>query len=279
MQRLFLIDSHSHINFRAFNNDWHEVIQRSLDKNIGCIVVGANLATSQKALRVAGNFHNGVWASVGLHPVYITARVFQADQDQPATLINPHREAFSSQAYERLALNQKVVAVGECGLDWTIVKTKKDKELQKKTLIKQISLADKLNLPLILHCREAYDALYELLSQVRFNRSSQRGVLHFFAGTSVQAREFIELGFYISFTGVVTFTHDYDQAVKAVPLERLLLETDSPYAAPTPFRGKRNEPLYVLHTLRQLARLKGVSENELAKITKANTVRLFDLNH
>lgn len=250
-----LFDVHSHINFPDFDKDREEVIKRSLEDGTGMIIVGTAADDSARAVKIASQHSGGVYASVGLHP---TDKI---------------EEGFNADYYRKLAKNPKAIAVGECGLDYF---HQGNKEKQKNIFKKQIELALELNKPLIVHCRDAHNDVIDTLNSYR--NSVLRGDIHFFSGDWEQARKYFELGFLISFTGVITFTRDYDETIKNTPLEKIMVETDAPFVAPEPYRGKRNEPLYVAEVVKKIAEIKGVSYDEVAKATTSNAIKLFNLN-
>jgi len=253
-----LIDTHAHLNFKAFNKDYREVIKRALDENVWMINVGSNFATSRRAVEIAEEYKEGVYAAIGLHPIHV--------QD----------EKFDASKYRQLAQSPKVVAIGETGLDYYHDKSAKDS--QKDIFVKQLKLAKKLNKPVIIHCREAHQDLIDLLKEQESQNalSERRGVVHCFMGRWSEAQEYLKMGFLISFTGVVTYVKDYDKAILNIPLEKLMLDTDTPYMPPEPHRGKRNEPRYCKYIAQKIAKIKNVSFKEVAKVTTENARRLFN---
>src|SRR3989344_3086612 len=270
-----LIDSHAHIQFPEFDADRDAVVKRALEAGIWMVNVGTNVESSKKAVELAHQYKEGVYASVGIHP-------HDADADCDFTRI------------EELAQDPKVVGIGETGLDCyrnqeiqnLKIKMQNDnakfkiiKEKQKELFIKHIELAQKVSKPLIIHCREAHDDLIEILvSSFKFQVSSSPGVMHFFGGEGAWENldKYLEMGFYISLAGVITFKNYKDaEEIKKIPLNRILMETDAPYAAPEPHRGKRNEPSYVKFVAEKLAELKGVSFEDVEKQITNNTNGLF----
>lgn len=254
-----LFDSHTHVNFKDFDDDRDAVIQRCLDEGIWMVNVGTDVAYSKKAIEIAHAYSEGVYASVGIHP-----------HDSEA--------AVEFSVIEELAKDQRVVAIGETGLDYFRIADDeaRARENQKELFIKHIELAQRVQKPLIIHCRDAHEDLIEILvSSFRFQVSSPRGVMHFFTGTQEDARKYLDLGFYLSFSGVLTFTRDYDELVRWVPLEKILVETDAPFVAPVPHRGKRNEPSYVQYVAQRIAEIKGLSVEEVAEQTTRNARELF----
>lgn len=250
-----LIDTHSHLNFKAFSKDYKEVIKKALDEDVWMINVGSNFATSKRAVEIAEEFKEGVYAAIGLHPIH--------SQD----------EEFDVSKYLKLAKSAKVVAIGETGLDY--YHNEAQKEVQKNVFIKQLKLAEELGKPVIVHCREAHSDLIDLLKE--HLTSKGRGVVHCFMGRWSQAQEYFNLGFLISFTGVITYVNDFDKVIRNTPLEKLMVDTDSPYMAPEPFRGKRNEPRYCKYIAQKIAEIKGVSFEKVAKVTTENARQLFSI--
>ncbi len=253
-----LFDSHTHLHDKAFDEDRDAVIARMKEAGVSAVTVGTDLETSRKAVALAA-LHEELYAAIGLHP-------------------NDNREeSFDAVAYAELAEHPKVVAVGECGLDY-FRGVEEDKERQKRSFEEQVAFAVLHDKPLMIHCRDAHEDALSMLSKVKdIHGEKVRGVIHFFTASVDIARRYLNLGFLLSYPGVITFTSMYDEAVRTTPLEALLSETDAPYAAPMPFRGKRNEPAYVEHTIRRLAELKGVEEEELRGHILTNAKRVFVL--
>lgn len=276
----FLIDSHTHTQFAAFDDDREETTKRALDNNIWLINVGSQKETSKKAVEIAQKYSKGVYATVGLHPIH-TGKSYSDPQELREVICE---EIFNYDFYKNLALNGKVVAVGECGLDYFRITNNESqiKNLQKEIFIKQIQLAKELEKPLMIHCRpskgseDAYNDLYEILKSENLGHIPV--ILHFFIGFLEAAKKFLDLGCYFTFGGVITFGDNYDEVVKYIPLDRILLETDAPYVAPVPFRGKRNEPLYVKYVAQKLAEIKKLDLNKVAEATTKNAFEVFKLN-
>lgn len=254
---LKLIDAHAHLNFPDYDSDREAVLARAAEAGIGVVNVGTDLETSKRAVELAQNREN-IWATVGVHPTDFAEAL--------ATGGNYWSEM------RKLARLGRVVAIGECGLDY-FRSDPSTSSRQKEIFIKQIELANELNLALMLHIRDAYKESYEILK----SRARVRGNVHFFAGTWEEARLFLDLGFTLSFTGVVTFARNYDETIKNVPLDMILVETDCPFVAPVPHRGRRNEPLYVREVARQIAAIKGLDYETVTQATLRNTERFFGL--
>ena len=269
-----LIDTHAHINFNAYKKDADKVIQRALKNNIWIINVGSQFETSKKAVEIAQKYNN-VYAAIGIHPVHLGPSKYI---DEEETGFRTKAEKFNREKYKKLGLNKKVVAVGEIGLDYYHIKEENNaeeiKSLQKKAFQEQINLAIDLDKPIIIHCRKAYD---DLLKELQFLSPKPKGVIHCFMGRWSQAEKFLEIGFYLGFDGLITYARDYDKVIRNVPLERILVETDSPYLTPVPHRGERNEPLYVKYVAEKIAEIKNVSFNKIAEQTTKNAKNLFNL--
>jgi len=231
-------DIHSHLNFKDFDIDRDVVIGNMKKNDVWTICVGTDFASSKSAIELAEK-HEGIFVSIGIHPVDDPKVVW--DEERFAQLIN----------------HPKVVTVGECGLDFYHLKKEEDFERQKKLFSSQIEFALKYDKPLMIHSRDAYDELIEILTSYKKDNPRLRGDIHFFSGNLVQAQKLIALGFAISFDGPITFVRDYDEVIKNIPLESIMAETDAPFAAPTPFRGKRNEPNYVIEIVKKIAEIRG----------------------
>ncbi|MEK7621610.1 MAG: TatD family hydrolase [Patescibacteria group bacterium] len=252
-----LIDAHAHLPFPQFAGDREEVIARARAAGVGMINVGTDLEISRAAVKLAEQ-NDDMWATVGVHPTDLPA----AD-----TLAQTLAEL------EKLAKHPKAVGIGECGLDYFHVSNESERQRQAEIFNHQIELALAVNKPLMIHCRLAYQNLLAIIKIF----PTVKGNVHFFAGDWATARQFLDLGFTLSFTGVITFTTDYDEVLKNMPLDRILVETDCPFVAPMPYRGKRNEPAYVERVMARLAEIKGFPSAEVAAATLANTKRTFNL--
>ncbi len=264
------IDAHTHINFPEFEADREEVIKRAAEAGVGMINVGTDLETSRQVVWLAERYPN-LWAIVGVHPSAIAYGRGPNDNEKLPT-------AEEWQELKTLAQNPKTVAIGECGLDY-FRSTEETKPAQRELFQKQIELAHEAGKPLMLHVRNAYEDVISILkSNQNLLLPNRAGDVHFFAGDWAVAKQFLDLGFTLSFTGVLTFAHDYDEVIKNTPLDRLLIETDAPYAAPVPYRGKRNEPSYIGLVAARIAEIKGLPEPEVAAALLANTAKIFNLS-
>ncbi|MFA5095603.1 MAG: TatD family hydrolase [Candidatus Paceibacterota bacterium] len=267
------IDIHAHVNFKAFEEDHEAVIRRALDNNTWFFNVGTQVDTSRAAVKMANRYQEGVFAVVGLHPIHTDVSYHDKKElGEGGKEFASRGEIFDKNIYREFLKDPKVVAIGECGLDYYHMNGESLKK-QRKAFIEQIELANEVKKPLMLHIRDAYKDSLEILKKY----AKVKGVVHFFVGNTKEAKGFLDFGFMLSFTGVLTFTHDYDEVVKNTPLNMILTDTDSPYVAPIPYRGKRNEPVYVKEVVKKIAEIKNLPETEVAKAIIANAKRLFDI--
>ncbi|OGC87665.1 hypothetical protein A3D70_01145 [Candidatus Adlerbacteria bacterium RIFCSPHIGHO2_02_FULL_54_18] len=250
-----LFDSHCHLQMPQYDADRAEVLARMQGAGMGAIVVGTDYEMSRAGIELAAN-HDFLWASVGSHP--------------------NHAEEFDSAKFEELAKDPKVVAIGECGLDY--FRSEKSDE-QKEKFVKQIVLAQKLHKALVVHCRDAHEDMFDILASEQGSTLLNKVpvVMHFFTGSAELAQKYLDLGCYLSFPGPITFTDMYDDSIRLCPLEKMLIETDAPFAAPVPHRGKRNEPVYVEHVARKIAGLKGLGLEEVSERAVANAQKVFNI--
>lgn len=275
--KLKLFDAHTHVQFRAFDLDYKEVVGRALQMGVGMVNVGTQKDTSARAVEIAHEYENeNVFAVVGLHPIH-TSKSFHDAQElgggEAAKAFTGRGEEFDYGYYKKLAGDPKVVAIGECGLDYFRDKTQETRDKQREGFIAQIELAAELTKPLMIHCRAAFPDLIEILEAKRARLHG--GITHFFSGSAEDARKLLEFGFYFTFGGVITFARDYDGIIKMIPLDRILSETDAPYVAPAPYRGKRNEPAYVVEVVKKLAEIKNVSLEKTAEQIWQNAKNAF----
>lgn len=311
MSTIYLFDVHTHTQFAAFAEDQDAVIQRALDAGIWMVNVGTQRDTSASAVETAQKYPEGVYATVGLHPIH-TGKSYHDEQElgiwKPRFQIGngvskrnnelggfqSRGEEFDYDYYKKLAETPKVVAIGECGLDYYRL-GEETKKKQQETFLRQIELAAELKKPLMIHCRNAFQDLIGILNAKSYTLNPVPGIIHFFTGTIEDARKLLNMGFSFSFGGVITFvpkspkatgipaaisglgTRDYDDAVKYIPIERILLETDAPYVTPVPHRGKRNEPAYIMEVAKKMAELKNLPFKEICVTTKENALGIFGL--
>jgi TatD DNase family protein len=277
-----IIDTHCHLNFRDFKDDHLDVIQRALDNNMCMIIVGSELRTSQRAVDLSEKFSRGVYSSVGLHPIHLQSALIKNKSEEGDYMFKSRGEDFIEENYQRLIdFSDKIVAIGETGLDYYHIeadsKEKKEdiKKLQEIFFRKQLNLAHKNNLPVIIHCREAHDDLYPILKDFyEKNKKKEKkdwGVIHCFSGDYNLAEKYFALGLKISFTGLITFVDKWDEVIQKAPIDKMMVETDAPYLAPVPYRGKRNEPLYTKKVLEKISEIRGEDyekiEEEIFKIS------------
>ena len=270
-------DAHTHVNFAAFDGDREEVILRAKGAGVAMNVVGTQKDTSRSAVALAEKYDH-IYATIGLHPIH-TGKSYHDKQEigDGGQEFVSRGEVFDVSYYNMLAKSQKVIAIGECGLDYYRC-DESTKEVQKKAFVEHILLANDLQKPLMLHIRasdgkDAYDDALEILKA----HEKVKGDTHFFAGDWFVAKKFLDFGFALSFTGVLTFTHDYDKVVKNAPPDMILSETDAPYVAPAPYRGQRNEPVYVVEVVKAIARIRGVAEEKVAEALFLNAKRIFKI--
>ncbi len=256
------IDIHTHLNLDAFDADGKEVGERTRREGVAYINIGTGKETSEKAIALAHEAE-GVFATIGMHPTHTSGE---------------HAEIFAYEDFYRLASDAKVVAIGECGLDYFRV----DKELKEKeevVFLEHVRLANELGKPLMLHIRPSagsQDAYEDALRSLK-THAKVPGNVHFFAGTYDIAKQFWDMGFTTSFTGVITFASQYDEVIKNAPLEMLHGETDAPYVAPVPFRGKRNEPLHVREVYKRIAEIRGEDAEEVRQALIQNAEKFFGI--
>jgi len=273
------IDVHTHANLSAFAEDYAEVVERAQKAGVAMINVGTQQDTSKRAVELLDEFSEGVYATVGLHPIHTSASFHDEDElgDEGETFTS-RGEVFDHSYYKELATHPKVVAIGECGLDYYRNPTDEEKKRQLEAFEAQIALANELDKPLMLHLRSgkggnAYqDALAILKDQAKV-----RGDSHFFAGSLEDAKEFWDMGYSTSFTGVITFADDYAEVVREAPKNLIHTETDAPYVAPVPHRGKRNEPAFVVEVVKKMAEIRNIEQDELAEQLRSNAEEMFGI--
>lgn len=283
------IDIHAHTNFIAFDADRDEVISRALEDDTWIINIGTQYDTSKKAVEMTNEYGEGVYACIGLHPIHTSASYHDENElGEDAKEFTSLGEIFDIALYKELSKLGKVVGIGECGLDYYHMEPDTI-EKQKTAFIAQIELANELGLPLMLHVRNspedkihnAYFDVYELVKKYS-KVDGLRGVSHFFAGSVEDMKRFVEIGVSVSFAGPITYKPnplicDYEAVIKATPLDMIMADTDSPYVAPVPHRGTRNEPVYVKDIVVKIAQIKGLNEELVAKQIVINAKRLFDI--
>jgi len=253
-----LVDTHAHLDSSQFHDEQSALIERAHANGISqMLTIGCDLVSSKASVALAAG-HASVYAAVGVHP-------HDAGEVTPELIAELHE----------LAGNEKVVAIGEIGLDY--YRDRSPRDIQRQAFRAQLQLAADLDLPVIVHDRDAHEDVLAILGE--FKGEKLRGVLHCFSGDVAMAKQCLELGFYISIAGPVTYPKNEGlrDVVKAVSIDKLLVETDCPYLSPQKFRGKRNEPAYVRYTAEKIAEVKGLSIEDVARITTLNAWRLFGI--
>jgi TatD DNase family protein len=260
------VDSHAHLDGHKYDSDRNEVLARAADAGVNTVVCIGNSDTPDGfdcAIKLAEE-HPNIYATVGIHP----HEAKLGDEDLYTKL-------------SELATHPKVIGWGEIGLDFHYDHSPRD--VQRAVFVRQMELARALELPIIIHCRptdNTDNAWQEVFALLREHWQGRTGIIHCFTGEPKHMREAVEFGFMVSFSGAVTFpkAENIRAAARECPVDRILIETDSPYLAPIPYRGKRNEPAYVVETAKKIAEVRGVSLHEIAQATTANFKRFFELN-
>lgn len=274
MSNIFIIDVHSHMHFPEFENDREDTIKRARQLGVKMITVGVQFSDSEKAVALARKYPDDIWATVGFHP---------NDLDEGTTEGN--FEIFDAKKFLKLARDEKVVAIGECGLDYFRIMNNelRIKNEQRKIFQQQIELAQKVGKALMIHCRsskgtnDAYEDLLNLIKDLKFTPAK---IAHFYSGDLNMAKKLIKEDFYFTFGGAITFpvkahNRNYREIIEYLPVERIMLETDAPYVAPEPYRGKRNEPAYIIKTAEKMAEIKKLSFDRTIEILLENSQKVF----
>ncbi len=282
----FLIDTHCHLHFPAYDEDRDAVLLRMREKNIAAITVGTSIRTSEAGIRFA-EMHDDVWATVGYHPEHLTSSFHDASEGPV--------DSFDAAAIKTVAASsKKVVAIGETGLDFFRIDKERDLEEAKRTqedaFREHLKIAYELKKPLVIHCRDAFGRLAEIISDFRRTTPDARvsGVVHCFTGSWEDAQPLLDLGLHLSFTGIITFPPrrptpyalrptPFYEVIERMPIERLLVETDAPWLTPIPHRGEKNEPAYVELVAQKVAELRHMNLEDVARQTTENAQRLFQI--
>lgn len=266
-----MIDTHCHLNFHSFKKNYAEKAKSAFDSGVTKIInVGAKLDSSRRAVKIANEI-SFCFAAVGIHPHHA----------QEFLNLEKLEKEFSTLLDEDKKTTKRIVAIGECGLDYHIYAEDKPipaKNVQTSLLELQIQIANKYGLPLIFHCREAYSDLIQFLQTAKHKLSSKPGVIHCFQGSIDELKQFLDLGFYIGFDGYITYAKNYEDLVFNTPIDKILTETDSPWLTPVPFRGTLNEPKNIKIIADAISKIKKISLSETAKITQNNAEKLFSLS-
>ena len=265
-----MIDTHAHLDFSEFDEDREEVIARFFSRGGKAIInVGVDLEHSRKGVEIAQK-HKNIYAAVGFHPHEVGEKLSLPKESEFAELKN-------------IAKNEKVKAIGEIGLDYFYYKTPEQIKLQKKLLLKQIGIAKEFNLPIVIHCREAWKDIYEIVKTYKIN-SKNKILLHCYSGEKNDTEKFLKLpNVYFSFSGNITYPkpdvrrENLAEAIRMIPLDKIMLDSDSPFLTSQKMRGKRNEPAYISDIAEKIAEIKSISVTETEKSTDKNAVNFFEI--
>ena len=276
-----IIDTHAHLNHPLFDEDRESVIKRSLINDVWVINIGTNIKTSKKVVSLAEENRN-LFAVVGLHPMNLETGVLREKYKKSNE--DEMEDMFDYEEYKKIASSEKVVAIGEIGLDYywkpkTTERKKIFKEKQKELLLQQLKLAKELDLPVVFHCRMANEDLIELLKSNPLLKPNN-AVMHSFVGNLKELKQYLDFGFYIGFNGIIFKKLEginFNEIVENTPLDRILLETDCPYLSPPESGIGRNEPIFVKHILKKIVDIKKSNIAELSKITTENAKKLFKI--
>jgi len=265
-----IIDTHAHVNFNAFEKDREQVIEECLNNDVYMINVGSNFFNSKKAVEIANQYEEGVYAAVGIHPIHLNTDLIKIKHDPEEGELA--KEDFNKDKFKSL-INHKVVAIGEIGLDhyWkpkTKIRLSEFKRLQRELFIQQLDFATGVKLPVILHCRMAHDDMLEVLQDYNFQYG---GVIHCFTGDLEQAQKYMDLGFHIGLNGII-FKFDIDDVIRGIPEDKILFETDCPYLSPPDYK-RRNDPMGVMLIKERVEDLRNAGVNGFK-----NAASLFDIS-
>lgn len=274
-------DSHAHLNLATFDKELPQIISKLKEEKIYLVNVGTCYLTSKEAIELAKAEEN-FWSAVGLHPAHTFKNLVDKEEiDSQDNFSLP--ESFDDK-FIGLLKNDKVVAIGETGLDYSYLKNFSDEEKEKlqekqrEEFQKQIKASQESGLPLIIHSREVYKECLLILEKISFKGT---GVFHFFSGTIKEAKEILKRGFYLGFSGIITYDNEraknLEEVIKETPLEKILIETDCPYAAPKPYRGQKNYPFYVQEVARKIAQIKNQSLEKIEYQTFNNALNFFKI--
>lgn len=268
------LDAHTHAQFPAYDEDRDAVLARAREAGVRMVNVGTTRKTSEAAVALARVYPDLCYAAIGVHPSHASTSEYVDPSEQAVG----GEESLDTEFYKSLARDPSVVAIGECGLDYFRVNDETTKQKQCELFLSHMKFARVIGKPLMIHCRSAFPDLLQLLTtHYTLLTTSNPGVIHFFTGTPEEARDLLALGFSFTFGGVITFVRDYDPIIRALPTDRILSETDAPYVTPAPYRGKRNEPAYVVEVVKKLAELKEVPVKKMAEIINENARRIFHI--
>lgn len=272
-----IFDSHTHLNLEEFNDDFDFIIKENLKNNLYLNNIGTDKNSSLKAIEIAKKYDKGVYASIGIHPLSL----FQSIEKKHVREI----EKFDFSFYFDLAINKKVIALGEVGLDYHHFEAghniEKIKKLQQEVFYDFIKISQQTDKPLIIHCWDAYSDLFDILEKfIKENNwdKEKKGIIHSFIGSWKTAQKFIDLGFMIGLNGIITYSASYDKLIRNCPLEKIVIETDAPYLTPLPLdRKDRNEPKNVKLIAEKIAKIKELTLEEVVNQTTENAKKLFKI--
>ncbi len=275
-------DAHTHIHFPAYDADRDEVLSLAKAAGVRMIAVGTQAASSQAAVELARKYPGEIWATAGFHPNHFASAWYHDKKEQQES----DREVFNALNLRKIAGNKEVVAIGEFGLDYYRLTnderlTTNDKEDQQEAFEVQVQIAKDLNKAMMLHCRPSKgtdDAYLDATKILTTYENLPPKIFHFYVGSPAATKKLLEAGAYFTFGGVITFSRDYDEVLKMIPLDRIFLETDAPYVAPEPYRGKRNEPAYIIETYKKLAEIKNESLEKVSEQIAQNALQVFGVN-
>lgn len=278
------IDTHCHIHFGAYDENRDDIIKEALDKGVKMVAIGTQSSTSKSAIALAEKT-DGIWATVGLHPNQVHEQSMDdSSEPEETSRVKTRGEKWDYEAMKKLALSSdKVVAIGECGLDYFRIPEDLDPDLVKKdqmTVFKShLDLANELNLPVVIHVRDAHEDIQAVLKDyIQAGKLSRRGVIHCFTGSQEDIKTYSELNFFIAVNGIMTFSPDLAEIVRHIPKNLLVLETDSPYLTPVPHRGKVNTPAFIPDIAEFYANKNGITVEEVARVTTQNSQKLFNIH-
>ncbi|MDE1970577.1 MAG: TatD family hydrolase [Patescibacteria group bacterium] len=273
-----LFDTHTHVQFAAFDDDRDMVLTRAKTADVYFANVGTDIISSRAALLLAEQYRfDGVYATAGFHPTNFVRH------HDPQEKREDYHEEFDAARFDELARNAGISMIGECGLDYFRIEEPAIRDKEREIFMVQLEAATKYKKPLMIHCRpesgeDAYDDLYDLLKPEVHHLPENPGIIHFFVGSNETAKKFLDLGFCIGFGGAITFRNAdvHREHVAYVPLDRIVLETDAPYVAPEPHRGERNEPIFVKKVAEKIAEVKRIAFEEVEQVTFMNATRFFN---
>lgn len=272
-----IFDAHTHIHFPVYDKDRDGVLSHAKAAGVKMICVGTQAASSEAAVALAKKHTGDVWATAGFHPNHFASAWYHDKKEQEES----EREEFDARRLRKIAENPEVVAIGEFGLDYyRLTDEKKEKEGQQEAFEVQVEIAKDLQKSLMIHCRPTKgtdDAYSDALNLISTYDNLPDKVFHFYVGSLEMTKKLVAAGAYFTFGGVITFSRDYDEIIKYIPMDRILLETDAPYVAPEPYRGKRNEPAFIVETAKKMAEIKNVSFEKVSEQTTSNALQVFKI--